>query len=61
VLLLLFTLGFAAAFVQARTLRFMIERLSAEGEAHLAEARQTATTGPAHGEGLADAFGLSPI
>jgi uncharacterized membrane protein YjgN (DUF898 family) len=60
-LLLVFTLGFAAPFVQARTARFMIGRLSADGTARLAEVQQTATAGPAHGEGLADAFGLSPI
>ena len=60
VLLLVFTLGFAAPFVQARTIRFMVDRLSAEGEAQLEAARQ-ADAGPQHGEGLADAFGLSPI
>jgi uncharacterized membrane protein YjgN (DUF898 family) len=60
ILLLAFTLGFAAPFAQARTIRFMVDRLSAEGEVQLAAARQT-EAGPAHGEGLADAFGIAPI
>ena len=60
-LLIVVTLGFAMPIVQARTVRFMVARLSAEGSADLAQARQTASAGPAHGEGLADAFGLSPI
>jgi uncharacterized membrane protein YjgN (DUF898 family) len=58
--LLLITLGFAAPYVQARTARFLVSRLTSEGEAQLAGARQT-SAGPARGEGLADAFGLSPI
>ena len=60
VVVLVFTLGFAAPFVQARTVRFFISRLESEGEAQLAAARQT-SAGPNQGEGLADAFGLSPI
>lgn len=58
--LLVVTLGFAAPYVQARTARFLIDRLSAEGQADLAGAHQ-AERGPGQGEGLADAFGLSPI
>lgn len=58
--LLVLTLGFAAPYVQARTARFLLDRLSAVGTADLAGARQ-AERGPGQGEGLADAFGLSPI
>ena len=60
VALLLLTLGFAAPFLQARTARFLISRLESKGEAALSSARQT-SAGPRQGEGLADAFGLSPI
>lgn len=60
VALFLVTLGFAGPYVQARTARFILQRLSAEGAADLAGARQ-AERGPTQGEGIADAFGLSPI
>ena len=60
VLLLIFTLGFAAPYVHARTIRFMVERLSADGRARLAEAAQ-APVGPPRGEGIADALGIGPL
>lgn len=60
VFLIVVSLGLLSPFVQARTARFMIRRLSAEGLAPLADAKQ-AGTGPKSGEGLADAFGFSPI
>jgi uncharacterized membrane protein YjgN (DUF898 family) len=60
VALFVVTLGFAAPYVQARTARFLVSRLSAEGAMDLTDARQ-AGRGPTQGEGLADAFGLSPI
>jgi uncharacterized membrane protein YjgN (DUF898 family) len=58
--LILVSLGLLSPFVQARTARFMVRRLTAEGRAPLADAKQ-AGTGPKSGEGLADAFGFSPI
>ncbi|MFZ5670558.1 MAG: YjgN family protein [Pseudomonadota bacterium] len=60
IVLLAVTLGFLSPWVQARTARFMIRRLKAEGVAPLADVRQ-ARKGPGSGEGLADAFGFSPI
>ncbi|MDP1875141.1 YjgN family protein [Phenylobacterium sp.] len=60
IILVVVSLGFLSPFVQARTARFMIRRLSAVGTAPLADARQ-ARKGPGSGEGLADAFGFSPI
>lgn len=57
---IIITLGFGTPYVQARTARFLINRLSSEGAADLASIRQT-EQGPRTGEGLADAFGLSPI
>lgn len=60
VVLVIVTLGFLMPYIQARTARFLISRLSSEGTADLAGIRQT-ETGPRTGEGLADAFGLAPI
>lgn len=57
---LLFTLGLLMPWVQARTAKYLIERLEAAGTAELDQARQT-TAGPKTGEGLADAFGFSII
>lgn len=57
---LLITFGFLMPWVQARTARFLIERLSSEGTARLSMAHQ-AGRGPGSGEGLADAFGFSAI
>lgn len=57
---LLITLGFLMPWVQARTAKFLVERLKSTGVAQLDEARQTGT-GPGSGEGLADAFGFSLI
>lgn len=58
--LLAITLGFLMPWVQARTARFLVERLESAGEARLDLARQ-AGRGPGSGEGLADAFGFSAI
>ena len=57
---LLITLGFAMPWVQARTARFLVQRLTSTGTAQVDEALQTGT-GPGSGEGLADAFGFSLI
>lgn len=59
--LLVVTFGFLMPFVQARTAQFLISRLEPIGETDLSTVRQSADAGPRHGEGLADAFGLSPI
>jgi uncharacterized membrane protein YjgN (DUF898 family) len=58
--LLLITFGFLMPWVQARTARFLIQRLESTGHARLDLARQAAR-GPGSGEGLADAFGFSSI
>jgi uncharacterized membrane protein YjgN (DUF898 family) len=58
--LLVISLGLLSPYVQARTARFLIKRLSSTGMAPLSWARQT-SAGPKQGEGLADAFGFSPI
>jgi uncharacterized membrane protein YjgN (DUF898 family) len=57
---LLVTLGFLMPWVQARTARYLIQRLESSGYARLDLARQ-AERGPGSGEGLADAFGFSAI
>jgi len=57
---ILFTLGFLMPWAQARTAKYMVERLTSAGTAKLDEAQQTGT-GPGSGEGLADAFGFSLI
>lgn len=58
--LLVVSLGFLMPFMQARTAKFMISRIRAEGAVDLASIHQ-AERGPKTGEGLADAFGLAPI
>jgi uncharacterized membrane protein YjgN (DUF898 family) len=58
--ILLLSLGFLRPVVMARTARFLVSRLSSEGTAPLAEAHQ-APRGPKTGEGLADAFDVSPF
>jgi len=57
---LLISLGFLMPWVQARTARYLVQRLEASGTARIDEALQTGT-GPKSGEGLADAFGFSLI
>lgn len=57
---LLITLGFLMPWVQARTARFLVQRLKSTGTAQIDEAVQTGA-GPGSGEGLADAFGFSLI
>jgi uncharacterized membrane protein YjgN (DUF898 family) len=58
--MLLITFGFLMPWVQARTARFLISRLSSDGTARL-DLVQQAGRGPGSGEGLADAFGFSAI
>jgi uncharacterized membrane protein YjgN (DUF898 family) len=57
---LLITLGFLMPWAQARTAKFLVQRLRSTGTAQIDEALQTGT-GPGSGEGLADAFGFSLI
>lgn len=59
--LVLVSLGLLMPFVQARTTRFLIQRLTTEGSVDLERVTQTADTGPRTAEGLADAFGSSLI
>lgn len=54
------SLGFLTPFVQARTSKYLLNRVRASGEANLTDVRQ-APEGPQTGEGLADAFGLAPV
>lgn len=60
IFLVVVTLGFLMPFVQARTTRFMVERLTTTGAVKLDDVHQVGT-GPGSGEGLADAFGFSAI
>jgi len=59
-LLLGVSLGFLMPYVQARTAKFLISRLRADGVVDLDDVRQT-RRGPRTGEGLADAFGVGAI
>ena len=61
VVLVTLSLGFLMPFVQARVAKFLIQRLDAEGGVAFTTIRQAADAGPRTGEGLADAFDLSPI
>jgi len=59
--LLTFSLGFLMPFVEARVSRFLFDRLEISGTADLDGIGQAADLGPRTGEGLADAFGISPV
>ncbi|MDO8900968.1 MAG: DUF898 family protein [Phenylobacterium sp.] len=61
ILLIVFSLGFLMPLVQARSARFILNRLVLEGEVDFGAIHQSAESGPRQGEGLADAFGLSII
>ncbi|MBA4332452.1 DUF898 family protein [Brevundimonas sp.] len=58
--LIIVTLGFLMPWAQARTARFLVQRLKSAGKAKVGLAHQTGR-GPGSGEGLADAFGFSAI
>lgn len=58
--IILLSLGFLQPVAMARTVKFLITRLSSEGTVPLDQARQ-APRGPKTGEGLADAFDVSPF
>ncbi|MDP3488519.1 MAG: YjgN family protein [Phenylobacterium sp.] len=60
-LLVMISLGFLMPLVQARSARFILNRLVLEGEVDFDAIHQSAESGPRQGEGLADAFGLSII
>ncbi|WP_300578593.1 DUF898 family protein [Phenylobacterium sp.] len=60
-LLVVFSLGFLMPLVQARSARFILNRVVLEGEIDFAAIHQSPDSGPRQGEGLADAFGLSII
>jgi len=59
--LLTTSLGFLMPFVEARVSKFLFDRLETTGTADLDSVRQAAGSSPRTGEGLADAFGVSPI
>ncbi len=59
--LLTFSLGFLMPFVEARVSRFLFDRLAVSGTTDLTNVGQAADLGPRTGEGLADAFGISPV
>jgi uncharacterized membrane protein YjgN (DUF898 family) len=61
ILLITFSLGFLMPFVQARTTKTLMDHLRTTGAIDLSAIRQSADTGPRHGEGLADAFGTAAI
>lgn len=60
-LLTLFSLGLLLPLVQARTTRFVINRLESEGRVDFSTIGQTSDKGPRRGEGLADLFGVGAI
>ncbi|MFT4934551.1 MAG: uncharacterized membrane protein YjgN (DUF898 family) [Pseudoalteromonas distincta] len=60
-LLVVFSFGFLMPLVQARSAKFILNRLVLEGEADFGAIHQSPDSGPRQGEGLADAFGLSII
>lgn len=60
-LIVVFTLGIGVPFTHVRTLRFVVHRLRAEGKVSLATIGQNPDSGPAIGEGLADALDLGTI
>lgn len=55
---LLISLGFLMPWVQARSVKYIVERIKVKGDARLDDIQQAAR-GPKTGEGLADAFGFS--
>ena len=59
--LLTISLGFLMPFVEARVSKFLFDRLETTGIADLNAIGQASDLGPRTGEGLADAFGVSPI
>jgi uncharacterized membrane protein YjgN (DUF898 family) len=59
--LLAVTLGFLMPLVQARTSKFLLDRLIISGAADLEAISQSAVAAPRTGEGLADAFGSAVI
>ena len=59
-LIIVLSLGFLQPVAMARSAKFMIERLTSAGVAPLDQAQQ-APRGPKTGEGLADAFDVSPF
>jgi uncharacterized membrane protein YjgN (DUF898 family) len=61
VLLLTFSLGLLMPFVEARSRKFVLTRLEAEGGFDLATIGQAHGLPPRFGEGLADAFGITTV
>lgn len=59
--LLIFSLGFLTPMAQARTVRFVINRLTLAGQVDLDSVNQSPDTCLRQGEGLADAFDISLV
>ncbi|MEZ5939612.1 MAG: YjgN family protein [Hyphomonadaceae bacterium] len=57
-LIVVFTLGFGQPIATARTFRYIFNRLTSTGLIDFDAIRQSASTGPRSGEGLADAFDI---
>jgi uncharacterized membrane protein YjgN (DUF898 family) len=60
-LLIVFTLGIAWPFVQQRTVKFIVDRLTLDGHVDLDRIRQSAARMESRGEGLADAFDVGGL
>ncbi len=58
-LIILFTLGIAAPFVQQRLVKFVIDRLALHGNVDIGRISQSKMALGSRGEGLADAFDVS--
>ena len=60
-LLLIFTLGIAAPFIQQRTVRYLCDRMTVEGTVDVDRIMQSKAPVSRTGEGLADAFDVGGI
>ena len=58
VLLILFTLGFAAPFIVQRWVRLFAQKIKLKGQVDFSEISQAPETGPRFGEGLVEAFDM---
>ena len=59
--LLIVSLGLLLPFIEARTRKFLLDRLESSGTTDLDVIGQAPNSGPRTGEGLADAFGIATI
>ena len=61
ILLIIFTLGIAWPFVQQRTVKYIVDRISLDGLVDLDRIRQSMVALETRGEGLADAFDVGGL